>query len=231
MAAVFATVSLGVWIGRGERVGEELAGTEFVAGSTEATTVALSDGSFVRLDAGSMVRFARDGESREAWLSGRAFFGVASEPERPFVVHTDSGDTRVLGTRFEVSSRDDELRVIVVEGLVSVTSTRGRSTEVSKGQVASLAANGDFSVTTVDDVYALLDWEGGMLLFQGTPLAQVAEEVAAHFDVPVTVVDGLSSRTLTAWFGDDSLDEVVESICLLVQAECEVDMDGVNIGG
>ena len=145
------------------------------------------------------------------------------------MVHTDLGDTRVLGTRFEVSSRDDDFRVIVVEGRVAVTSTLGQSAEVAKGQVASLSTNGDFSVTTVDDVYALLDWADGMLLFQGTPLAQVAEEVSAHFGVTVSVQDGLSARTLTAWFADESLDEVVESICLLVQAECERDPDGFNI--
>ena len=136
-AAAIVAISLGVWIGRGERMGGELAGTEFIVGSAEATTVALSDGSFVRLDAGTTVRFAGGRDSREAWLSGRALFGVASDPQRPFVVHTDLGDTRVLGTRFEVRSRDDHFRVIVVEGRVAVTSTLGRSTEVAKGQVAS----------------------------------------------------------------------------------------------
>ena len=229
-AAVVATVSLGIWIGRGVRPGGDLAGTEFVAGSAEATTVALSDGSFARLDRGSTLRFAVAGENREAWLSGRAFFGVASDPQRPFVVHTDLGETRVLGTRFEVSSREDELRVIVIEGRVAVTSTRGRSTELTKGQVATMAANGDFSVATVDDPYALLDWDDGTLVFQGTSLAQVVEEVAAHFGVAVAVEDGLSTRRLTAWFGDDSLEEVVESICLLVEAKCEIGTDGVWIG-
>ena len=41
----------------------------------------------------------------------------------------------------------------------------------------------------------------------------------------------LMSRTVTAWFGDETLDEVIESICLLVQAECDIDADGVSIGG
>ena len=229
-AAAVATVSLGIWIGRGVAPGGGLAGSKFVAASAEATTVALSDGSFVRLDQGSTLRFAGGGESREAWLSGRAFFGVASDPQRPFVVHTDFGETRVLGTRFDVRSGDDELRVIVIEGRVAVTSTRGRAIELTKGQVATMASNGDFSVATVDDPYALLDWDDGTLVFQGTSLAQVVEEVAAHFGVTVTVEDELSTRRITAWFGDDSLDEVVESICLLVEAKCEIGTDSVRIG-
>ena len=231
-AAVIAAVSLGVWIGRLGPGAAEVMGTEYFAGSTEAVTVALADGSFIRLGAGSRVRFVEHAELRETWLSGRGFFGVEADTERPFVVHTDLGDARVLGTRFEIASGDAELKVIVVEGRVAVTSTNGRAAEVSRGQVARLGTNGDFSVETVENVYDLLDWSGGILLFQSTPLPQVVEEVAAHFGVAIGLNDpALSTRTVTAWFGDDTLDEVVESICLLVQAECEIDPEGVRIGG
>ena len=231
-AAVIAAVSLGVWIGRLGPGAKEVMGTEYFAGSTEPVTVALADGSFIRLGAGSRVRFVEHAELRETWLSGRGFFGVESDTERPFVVHTDLGDARVLGTRFEIESGDAELKVIVVEGRVAVTSTNGRAVEVSRGQVARLGINGDFSVETVENVYDLLDWPEGILLFQSTPLPQVVEEMSAHFGVTITLDDpALTGRTVTAWFGDDTLDEVVESICLLVQAECDIDADGVRIGG
>jgi len=231
-AAVIAAVSLGVWIGRMDPAQDQVMGTEYVAGSTEAVTVALADGSFIRLAPGSRVRFAEQVDLREAWLSGRGFFGVESHPERPFVVHTDLGETRVLGTRFEVAHQGAELRVLVVEGRVAVTSTNGRAAEVSRGQVAHLGANGDFSVESVDNVYDLLDWPGGILLFQSTPLPQVLEEVSAHFGVTIRLDDpALTRRTVTAWFEDETLEEVVESVCLLVQADCEIDPDGVRIGG
>ena len=231
-AAVIAAVSLGVWIGRLGPAAEQVVGTEYVAGSTEAATVALADGSFIRLAPGSRLRFVEDGELREAWLSGRGFFAVESDAERPFLVHTDFGEARVLGTRFEMASGNTELRVLVVEGRVAVTATNGRSAEVSRGQVARLATNGDFSVETVENMYDLLDWPGGMLLFQGTPLPWVLEEVSAHFGVIIALGDpALMTRTVTAWFGDETLDEVVESICLLVQAECDIDASGVSIGG
>jgi ferric-dicitrate binding protein FerR (iron transport regulator) len=73
---------------------------------------------------------------------------------------------------------------------------------------------------------------GGVLVFQSTPLPQVVEEVSAHFGVAVGIGDpALMARTVTASFADESLDEVVEFICLLVQAECEIGADGVIIGG
>ena len=67
-AAVIAAVSLGVWIGRMGPSGTEVMGTEYVAGSTEAATVALDDGSFIRLASGSRLRFAEHVDLREAWL-------------------------------------------------------------------------------------------------------------------------------------------------------------------
>ena len=231
-AAVIAAVSLGVGIGRMGTGVEGVIGTEYAAGGAEAATVALADGSFVRLAPGSRVRFAEDGEFREAWLTGRGFFAVESDVEQPFLVHTDLGDARVLGTRFEVTSEATELKVLVVEGRVAVTGTRGRTTEVSRGQVARLGVNGDFSVETIENIYELLDWPGGVLVFQSTPLPLVVEAVSAHFGVTIGLDDpALTARTVTAWFGDETLDEVIESICLLVQAECGIDADGVSIGG
>ena len=231
-AAVIAAVSLGVWIGRVGPNTEALVGTEYAAVGTEATTVALADGSFVRLAPGSRVRFAERAGLREAWMDGRGFFAVESDAERPFLVHTDLGEARVLGTRFEVASEDSELTVLVVEGRVAVTATDGSAAEVARGQVARLGANGDFSVETVENVYDLLNWPGGVLVFQSTPLPRVVEEVSAHFGVTIEMDDpALASRTVTAWFVDETLDEVVESLCLLVQAECETDVDGVTIGG
>ena len=194
--------------------------------------MALADGSFIRLAVGSRVRFVERDGLREAWLSGRGFFAVESDPERPFLVHTDLGEARVLGTRFEMTSEAAELKVLVLEGRVAVTATSGRAVEVSRGQVARLGTNGDFSVETVENLYDLLDWPGGVLLFQSTPLPWVLEEVSAHFGVTIALDDpALTTRTLTAWFGDETLDEVVESICLLVQAECDIDAGGVSIGG
>ena len=231
-AAVIAAVSLGVWIGRLGPAPEEVIGTEYAALSAEASTVALADGSFIRLAAGSRVRFVERDGLREAWLSGRGFFAVESDPERPFLVHTDLGEARVLGTRFEMKSEAAELKVLVLEGQVAVIATSGRAVEVSRGQVARLGTNGDFSVETVENLYDLLDWPGGVLLFQSTPLPWVLEEVSAHFGVTIALDDpALTTRTLTAWFGDETLDEVVESICLLVQAECDIDAGGVSIGG
>ena len=73
------------------------------------------------------------------------------------------------------------------------------------------------------DVWDLLDWSGGLLIFQTTPLARVMEEVSAHFGVSVNLRDSvLASRTVTAWFEDETVEEVVGTVCQVVGASCTV---------
>lgn len=196
---------------------------QFVAGSNSATTALLSDGSVARLAPGSRLRVASwSTRHRVVDLEGRAFFAVAHDARHPFTVRAAGSETEVLGTRFEVAADRAGVRVVVVEGRVALTAAAGRI-EVSAGEVSQAREGLPLSVVRVADVYALLDWPGGLLLFQSTPLAQVAREVGRRFGRPVRVTDGeFARRQVTAWFTDESLEEVVGAICAIVAAHCEM---------
>ena len=78
-----------------------------------------------------------------------------------------------------------------------------------------------------EDIWALLDWNEGILVFQDTPLADVAREVSRYFRRPFSVSDpDLGNRRITAWFQVEPFQEVVESICLVVDATCSFDAEG-----
>jgi hypothetical protein len=58
----------------------------------------------------------------------------------------------------------------------------------------------------------------------------VAREVGDHFGVEFTVPAGdLARRRVTAWFGDESIDEVVRGVCMVVGASCEIGEDVVTV--
>ena len=60
-------------------------------------------------------------------------------------------------------------------------------------------------------------------MFQATPFAQVAEEVGAYFDIPFAVEDSvLANRTVTAWFGKEPVEDVVNTVCRVVGAQCTI---------
>lgn len=199
-----------------------LSPVETSIGSGEVTTLGLSDGSVVRLAAGSRIEFPPSSQGRNVVVEGKAFFAVASGDD-PFVVRTQLGAVRVWGTRFEVDVDRTRLRVIVLEGLVDVEGET-QTLRVGPGQIAYLSSDGVPLAEAGWDLRTLLDWPGGLLVFQETPFSVVAREVGDHFGVEFDVPTGdLPNRRVTAWFGDESLEEVVSGLCMVVGAQCRLD--------
>lgn len=224
LAASVAALALGIGV-VGNR-GPEVLATHDAAG-TASTTVALADGSFVRLAPGSRLREWAGEETRDVSLEGKAFFAVARDETRPFVVHAGGGTVEVLGTRFQVDTGEDFSETVVVEGLVRVTNGRG-SVEVPAGSSARQERGREPTVQTEEDVYALLDWPNGTLVFQGTPLAQVAREVSRHYGLTLQPVGPeLANRRITAWFQGEAFEDVAESLCLVTEAVCTPSDTGI----
>jgi len=200
------------------------------AGQNQNLTVTLQDGSFVRLAEGSLLQEWEVENRREVSLEGRAFFAVARDETRPFVVRAGAGEVQVLGTRFQVIAEGNELEAVVVEGLVSV-SNDGGSVEVPPGSMAKISNGEGPEAMEVDDVFAFLNWPEGTMVYQATPLAQVVEEVSRHYGRTLSV-DGsdLSRRRVTAWFQGESFEAVTESLCIVTEAVCQTEGGGVTMG-
>lgn len=228
-AAALACVALGIhYLASGSIA--PTAQQVFEATEAGEHTVALDDGSWVRLAPGARLEVRSVAQTRRVELRGRAFFAVAPDARRPFVVGTYLGTARVLGTRFEVQDGEEELRVIVVEGRVSVTA--GDDTElVTAGSVAYAPGGRDLRVERVDSLYSLLEWESGLLLFQATPLSDVVAEVARWSGRTVVVRDStLAGRQVTAAFEGDPFEEVMAVLCEVVVATCEIGSDVTIVG-
>jgi len=201
---------------------ERLTPLDTSSSAANVTTMGLSDGSVVRLASGSRLEFPPDSLERRVVMTGKAFFAVAPGPH-PFVVDTEVGSVRVRGTRFEVETAGTEMRVVVLEGMVAVEGFGNRML-AGPGQAAFLSSDGQGRVEADADLTTLLDWPGGLLIFQETPFAEVAREVAEHFDVTFDVPPGeMSRRRVTAWFEDEPVEAVVRGVCMVVGAQCRVD--------
>jgi transmembrane sensor len=203
-----------------------LAAGEIVTGAFEMVTTRLSDGSVVRLAPQSRLLVTASGPSREVWLDGRAFFAVAPDNERSFIVRTRAGDAVVLGTRFDVKVDENGMQVIVVEGRVA-HQAGGRAVQVLAMEVSHVTGAGEPTVRRIDDPVPLLQWLGEFLVFQATPLRDVARELERQFGVAVRVADTrVGERTVTAWFTHETLEEVLLIVCRAADAHC-VHRDGV----
>lgn len=229
LAAGVAAVALGLQLAeRWDVAPGPLAVFEAHAGRSR--TVRLDDGSRVRLALGSRLERWHDEDQRRFDLAGRAFFAVAPDPARPFVVQAAGAEARVLGTRFELFQTDGNLRIVVVDGIVSVSNERGL-VEVAAGSVGHAAVGEPPTAEPVEDVYALLDWPGGLLLFQATPLARVAEEVGRHFGMTIDINgDNLRALRISASFDEEGFEEIIQALCDVAATECVLTDSGATIG-
>ena len=219
LALAFALNSL--WPGaRPQPIGVD----ELVTGPLETATISLRDGTVVRLAPASRLRIHGEWR-REVSLTGRGHFAVAPQRDRPFLVHTPAGDLTVLGTRFDLEAVRDDLRVIVVEGAVDV-SAGNTLTRVGAGQVGRVVRGTSLPSQAIADADVSLDWVGEFLAFQSTPLAQAVREIERIYDVPIEITDSaLARRTITTWFANWTLDEILDAVCVITHARCTI-VDG-----
>lgn len=165
--------------------------------------VPLSDGSMITLSSDSriLVTLSRN-ERRIDLQQGEAFFKVAKDPSRPFVV--SAGDRRAIavGTRYDVRRDATDLRVIVTQGVVRLESDNGpggRSRPTTLLPAGSIALANDAGVVvssgSVQQAEELVSWRSGFLSFHDMPLASAAAEFN-RYNVRKIVIGDASIGTL-----------------------------------
>jgi transmembrane sensor len=148
----------------------------------------LSDGSRVHLSADSKLTIRYTDQLRDLRLeAGRAYFDVARDPMRPFVVHAGGLSVTAVGTQFDVRTGPDDITVIVGEGRVKISEEGGigrlnaeegaQPLHVNAGQrVTYSKPAGSLRMSRVDPQLAI-SWRQGALQFQEEPLEEVVREV------------------------------------------------------
>jgi transmembrane sensor len=212
--------------GRNNTAAPVLSAAEFVTDTAETATARLEDGSVVRLAPKSRLRVAATSGHREVWLDGEGFFAVAHDASRPFRVRTRIGNIEVLGTRFDARVEGSNLRIVVTEGTVALTAG-GKRLLVPKGHVATVTADGIPTVRSVPDPSALIEWMHDALIFQNTPLSDVARELERRYAIKVLLPDStVATRRVTAWFTSQNVQQVLTAVCRAVDAHCTFE-DGI----
>jgi ferric-dicitrate binding protein FerR (iron transport regulator) len=121
-------------------LGSELANT-YETGIGQTSTIALQDGSSVELNAKSRIKVAFNESRREVELvDGQAFFHVARNPQRPFVVRAGNRDIVAIGTAFDVRLDEKSVKVTLIEGKVAVSRQSVPSTAAEQDRIATSAS-------------------------------------------------------------------------------------------
>lgn len=140
--------------------------------------VALPDGSQMVLDGGARVEaaFAPDRRSLRV-LAGRAFFDVRHDAGRPFTVQAAGSAVTALGTRFDVRIEADILRVVLVEGRLSVRPAGANPAPISMSGGQQLVVRGAMPPQLSHGRMDALGWAQSLLTFDNRTLAEIASEL------------------------------------------------------
>ncbi|HJS55549.1 MAG TPA: FecR family protein [Chitinophagaceae bacterium] len=148
----------------------------------------LPDGSLVWLNSSSSIHFPTSfvKKERRVDITGEAYFEVAKDPGKPFIVSVNNSEVQVLGTHFNINSyhEEDDLKTTLLEG--SVRFVKDATTSILKpGQQAQLTKNGSVRVVSDVDVDKVVAWKNGLFDFENAGIETVMRQLSRWYDVEV----------------------------------------------
>lgn len=189
----------------------------------EATLVkTLEDGSIVYLADQTSLQFPEhfDKMKREVYLQGNAFFDIAGNPERPFVIEASLIQIEVLGTAFNVKEgNNDNFSLSVDRGEVKVTLKKtGQSIHVKAGETGLLRSDQLQTVATKDVGQFRRYTE--QMQFKDERLDNVIRVINRNSkDMRLEIESGIENRLLTVTFSNNSTSSMAQLICMALNLE------------
>lgn len=177
----------------------------------------LDDGTIVHLGSNSRLVYPETfgGRQRDVILDGEAYFLVAQDKSRPFIVHTENGDIKEYGTKFHVNTNADgtgTTEVVLVNGSISVTGADRTERMMTPGERAVMG-KAETSIEPTDTV-KYVAWHTGRYSFQETTLERVMDVVAHWYGYEVEYAsEAMRHASLSGNFdkGED-LDTILDAL-------------------
>lgn len=176
--------------------------------------VTLADGTKVWLNAESRLTFPEQFRSdrREVTVEGEAFFEVAKDATRPFLVHTKYFTTKVLGTSFNVMARRQETAsVVLVSGKVEVKAAS--TLTMTQGEMAAFDNDCKLRKTSVD-TYPYVQWKDGFFYFEKAPLGDIMRELGRWYNINIVFENPRKMDVRMQFVAEktQSINEIVKSL-------------------
>jgi transmembrane sensor len=185
----------------------------------EVRQLTLPDGTLVTLGARSRILVDFSSRQRRVELTeGQAFFDVAQEAARPFLVVAGQASIRDIGTKFDVTRTAGSLRVSVLEGSVEVRDAGGEHASVlHAGQRFESIRRVTTARTAAPNVQPVKDaapggWREGRLAYEDGRLADVVEDLNRYYAAGVRIVDDAGEVRVTASFRTDEIPSFLQTL-------------------
>ena len=212
---------------------------EIVTKRGSKSSIKLPDGTTVRLNTDSRLTYISftAGKTREVTLVGEAYFDVAHDSSRPFIIHTGKVNIKVLGTSFNVRNypQDKELETSLIKGKIEVSlESRPEDIIILKPTEKLIIAKADDELSSAtkianttdnkvvltsitylrnDSIVAETSWLNDKMVFVNQPLEKIALELERKYAINITFKDEkVKKYRYTGVFDNVGLEKVFELI-------------------
>ena len=233
VAAIFILINIVRTSPQG--ISDNLGGESLLTLSTdikETKEYLLPDGSKVWLNQSSEIKYPETftGDTREIYLEGEAFFEIVPNTDKPFIIHANNTQTRVVGTSFGIRANKESKEVIVTvsTGIVNLLA-EGKSEHIQlRHGEQGVCSTGDKKLeknTNPDLNY--LAWKTKVLVFKQSSLTEVAKVIVDVYQTPVSVNSSVAGLHLTSTFDQLNLDEILQIIEITLGIKAERNSQGI----
>jgi ferric-dicitrate binding protein FerR (iron transport regulator) len=211
----------------------------------ERKSFQLPDGSTVLMNGGSSIEVSKDfnATNREISLKGEAYFNVTHNAQKPFIIHTDNINVKVLGTEFDVKAypEDNTTETILIRGSVEITLhdkpeekiiLKPRHKLIVQNESAPIKKTSDSTViipkvipekiktlnvtlNASDSTVMETSWKDNRLNFSDETLGEVAIKLERWYGVKVKVEGDIAQEyKFTGIFENETIDETLKALQL-----------------
>jgi transmembrane sensor len=196
----------------------------------------LPDGTTGWLNSSSSIRYNSDfRKDRQVTLKGEAFFNVFKDKKSPFIVTAKEVKVKVLGTRFNIASYDNEkdVEVVLEEGSLLLTETKkNKSYTMFPNDLIMYDKTKEEFTKDVVQPQKYLSWTEGKLVFRNDPLDVIARRLERWYNIDVEVKINLTDDLrLRATFIDEGLEEVLGLLKRSLPVDFKIEEREINSDG
>lgn len=201
--------------------------------------VKLSDGTIVHLNSGSKMRYPvkfLEGQKREVFIEGQAYFEVSKDKKHPFVVNADAVAIEVLGTKFDVSTykEDSQIETVLVEGAVRMTNSYFPDHTVTLAPGSKGSWDKKDHQTKVEQVNAEIytSWIKGELVFRNSTFENMTKKLERKYNVQIENNNSkLSNKVFNASFSEniETIEDVLKYIAEISPFHYEISNNHILI--
>jgi len=194
----------------------------YVADKIHQQPVQLEDGSIVYLNKGAKITYPKTftAESRKISFEGEAFFEIAHNPDKPFIISSGELEVEVLGTSFNLCTcpEGEEMILYLESGKVRFSVVNTENGAINEQLILLPGQKGIFNKTNGTvcrsefENQNYLAWKTGVLVFEKTPLNEVLSTIGQTYNMEIVSDKSYEGLSLTARFDNEAPESIFESL-------------------